>query len=85
MAKERSSSRRPRRTDSERCCTFNAWRMAERARLETAKVSQSGFGRPCSAVMISTVCPDSSGIESGAKERSTRQAMQWLPTSVCTV
>jgi guanosine-3',5'-bis(diphosphate) 3'-pyrophosphohydrolase len=70
--------------DSERCCTLSAWRIAERARLDTANSSHAGLGRPSGAVITSTVWPDSKVVDSGAGARSTLQPVQWLPTSVWT-
>ncbi|MCY1448489.1 hypothetical protein D9M71_651600 [compost metagenome] len=78
------SRRSPRLMDSERRCSFRAWRMCVRALPVTTKFSQAGFGRVPGAVTISTVWPLCSGSDSGARRRLMRQAMQLLPTSVCT-
>ncbi|MCY1180495.1 hypothetical protein D9M73_209430 [compost metagenome] len=78
------SRRSPRLMDSERRCCLRAWRMWVRALPVTTKFSQAGFGRAPGAVTISTVSPLCSGSDSGARRRLMRQAMQLLPTSVCT-
>ncbi|MNE53368.1 hypothetical protein D3C80_1480940 [compost metagenome] len=78
------SRRSPRLMDSERRCSLSAWRMCVRALPVTTKLSQAGFGRAPGALTISTVEPLCSGSDSGASRRLIRQAMQLLPTSVCT-
>ncbi|MNP02312.1 hypothetical protein D3C76_941610 [compost metagenome] len=78
------SRRSPRLMDSERRCSFKAWRMCVRALPVTTKLSHAGFGRAPGALTISTVEPLCSGSDSGARRRLIRQAMQLLPTSVCT-
>lgn len=59
--------------------------MAERALAVTTTLSQARLGLAAGAVMISSVWPLSSRVESGARWRSMRQAMQLLPMSVCTL
>ena len=58
--------------------------MRERALPVTTKLSHSGLGLACAAVMISTRSPFFSSVRSGISSWLIFTATQRLPMSVCT-